>query len=302
MPVTPLSSPPTPPNNNMGRGMFVWVTSNSSQNPINSDTKIQNLLNFCSSNGVNVLFLDVWVYLGGGNWSAANVTQMQKVLDSAHRSGIRVYALAGNTDWAINQSWVQTNIVKRLADFQAKAIDATHRFDGVILDVEYWTDGNQTSSVSCPGLCDLVRNMKTQLNVPVGVFTTFWLKDNSGSQPSFSYQGKTAQDGEFLMDNCDFVVVGAYRDHAEDNVQDGPGQITLFQPWYDYASTAGKNNILFCGSETINVSPAYVTYFGATKASMETQHTLISNAFVTGSNSVFAGQCVHSYDGWKAMT
>ena len=57
-----------------------------------------------------------------------------------------------------------------------------------------------------------------------------------------------------------------------------------------------------CGSETIDVSPAYVTYFGGTKATMEAEHTTISNLFRVTSNSTFVGQAVHSYDGWKAMS
>ena len=178
---------------------------------------------------------------------------------------------------------------------------ALTRFDGFIFDVEYWTDVNQQASVSCPALCDLMNNIRKTLHMPIGCFGAFYLKDNTATRPSFLYQGKLAQDGEFLMDNADFVVVGAYRNHAQDNGTDGPGQISLIQPWYDYAKQVDKNDLLYCGSETTNVSPSYVTYFGMTKAVMETEHTLISNQFTVTANSVFVGQAVHSYDGWKVM-
>jgi hypothetical protein len=301
MVVTALSTPPVPQNSNLGRAMFVWVTSNSTQDPLGTDAKQQSLLNFCGTNGVNVIFLDVWLYVCGSNWDATKLARMQKFVDAAHKSGIRVYALAGNTDWAINQSWVTKNVVYNLAFYQAEATIPTQKFDGVVLDVEYWTDNLQDPTVSCPALCDLMSMMRKNLSMPVGCFAAFYLKDNTATRPSFSYKGKTAQDGEHLMDNSDFVVVGAYRDHAADNLTDGPGQVTLFQPWYDYASQSGKNFALMCGSETTNVSPSYITYFGVTKAAMETEHTVISNAFRVGGNSVFWGQCVHSYDGWKAM-
>lgn len=39
-----------------------------------------------------------------------------------------------------------------------------------------------------------------------------------------------------------------------------------------------------------------------TKVAMEAQHGLISGQFTSSNNAVFAGQCVHSYDGWHAMT
>ena len=75
----------------------------------------------------------------------------------------------------------------------------------------------------------------------------------------------------------------------------------MFQPWYEYASQSGVNKSLLAGSETTNVSPAYITYFGATKSAMEAEHTLISTTYSVGSNSVFWGQSIHSYDGWKVM-
>jgi hypothetical protein len=104
------------------------------------------------------------------------------------------------------------------------------------------------------------------------------------------------------MDVVDFIVVGAYRDHAADGgAESGPGQIPLLQPWYDYASGQGKKCGLYCGSETINVSPSYMTYFGASRATMETEHAAIATQFAVSANSAFLGQAIHDYNGWKAM-
>jgi hypothetical protein len=104
------------------------------------------------------------------------------------------------------------------------------------------------------------------------------------------------------MDVVDFIVVGAYRDHAADGgAESGPGQISLFQPWYDYASSQGKKCGLYCGSETINVRPPYMTYFGASRATMETEHAAIATQFAVAENSAFLGQAIHDYNGWKAM-
>lgn len=302
MVVNILSTPPVPPNSNLGRGMFVWVTTNSTQDPLNSDAKQNNLLNFCAAQGVNYIFLDMWNYIGSSNWTTTKLSNIRKFIDAAHRSGIKVWALAGNIDWGTNHSWVATNIVRNLLWFQNHTIESTKNFDGIMLDVEYWTDTNYDNSANCAGLCDLMRLFRTTLNIPVGCFTGFFLKDNEGTRTSFTYNGKAAQDGEHLMDNSDLTVVGAYRNHANTNGTDGPGQIAFFQPWYDYASQSGLNLPLMCGSETINVSPSYVTYFGNTKTAMEAEHTLISNTFRVAANSTFIGQAIHSYDGWKAMS
>lgn len=303
MAINPVT-PPVPQNSNLNRAMYLY----SGGDPLSTDQKIQAILNFCNAQGVNTIFLDIWAYLGGGNWTSTKLARMQAMVLNAHLSGIKVYAYAGNTDWGYNQQWVLKNIVQPYQKYQALASLVHQRFDGISLDVEYWTDANQQASVACPQLCDLVRAVRHITGQPVGVFGAFFLKDNTGTRPSFSYQGKTAQDGEFLMDNADFVVVGAYRNHAQDNGTDGPGQISLFQPWYDYAKQAGENLGLYCGSETQNIQPAYTTYFGMTKAQMEAQHTLISQAFAPAGtlaapgNSVFLGQAVDEYVSWSAMS
>jgi hypothetical protein len=305
MAVNPLTNRPVPPSSNMARAMYVWVTANAAQDPLDTDTDQQNLLNFLddANVGCNVLFIDIWRYLGGSNWTNTKRDRMRLFVDRAHRSGVKVYALAGDLGWGTNQAWVMKNIIEPVMAFNAMSLDVSGCFDGFLFDVEYWTDeGTYPASTNLPGLCDLIRATKQRTNLEVGCFAAFYLKDASGERPTVNYNGKDAQDGEHLMDVCDFVSVGTYRDHAEDNGTDGPGQITLMQPWYDYATGQGRNFGLYVGSETIDITPAYITYHGASKATMQAQHTLISNHFTSTDNAVFMGVAVHSYDGWKAMS
>lgn len=298
MPVNPLANRPVPPNSNFARAMFVWVTSQASQDPLDNDSDQQALVNFLDDTnvGCNTLFLDMWLYLGGSNWTSTKVTRLKQFLDVAHRSGVKVYALAGNVDWGTNHQWVLKNIVEPFTAYQALCTKTSEQFDGIIFDIEYWTDETTyPPSDHVPGICDLVLAVKRITNLPVGLFTGFFLKDNESTRAAVSYNGKSAQDGEHFMDVCDFIVVGAYRDTA---AAAGP----LFQPWYDYAVSQGLNLGLYCGSETTNVSPSNITYFGATKSAMETEHASLSSSFKVAGNSVFLGQAIHSYDGWKAMT
>ncbi|MEM3097465.1 MAG: hypothetical protein QXU32_01930 [Nitrososphaerales archaeon] len=296
MAVNPVT-PPVPPNSNYQRAMYIWLN----PDPIGTDANLQNLLNFSRDNGVNCWFLDMWSYLGGSNYTTTKQSRMQLALDNAHKSGITVYALCGNTDWPVNQQWVMKNIIQPLRKFNNLAVDSSKQFDGIHFDVEYWTDQNLNPAVYLPGLCDLAKAARKALDKSVGCFASFFLKDNSGTRPPINYNGKSAQDGEHMMDVFDHVVVGAYRDHADDNGTDGPGQKTLFQPWYDYAAGVGRNFGLFCGSETMNVSPSYITYYGQGKTYMEQQHTLISQTFAVPTNAVFLGQAIHNYDSYRSM-
>jgi len=301
MSVTPLTNKPVPPNSNFARALWAWVGGTAATDPLDTDTDQQALVKFCGMVGCNVIFLGIWRYLGGSNWTAAKLARVQLFVDLARRSGIQVFAMGGNNDWATNQAWVMKNIIKAIVDYQAMAIKPSQQFMGVVFDVEYWTDEtNYPAATNCPGFCDLVKAAKRATTLPVGVFSAFNLKDSSGARPLIEYNGKQAQDGEHFMDSCNFVVVGTYRNHAQDNGQDR-GQESLLQPWYDYASQLGRNFGLFCGSETTQQTPDKVSYFGKTKAQMEAEHTLISNMFQVRGNAVFLGQAVHSYDGWKAM-
>lgn len=302
MTVNPLSSPPTPQNSNMDRAMFVWIPSvGAAGDPLSTDAKQNTLLSFCSTNGVNVIFLDMYRYLGAGNWSAANRDTVKKFTSVAHQSGIRVYALAGDVDWGHNQSWVATNIVKRIAEFNKAASSAQTGttsyegggFDGVLLDAEYWTVGGYDANVEVPGVCDLIKSMKQVLNVPVGLFTTQWLMV-SGSGQDVTYKGVTQIEGKHLMDAADHVVVACYNNT-------GSNQITMFQAWNDYTTGADVGPGLWMGSET-GAGLGSQSYSGSSKAYMETQHTSGSNAFVTGSSMTFRGQAIDSYSAYSLMT
>jgi hypothetical protein len=304
-------TPPAPANSDIERAMFAYL----SPDPIGTDTNMQNMLNFCSTQGVNLIFMDMYAYLGGSNWSSTHLTRMQLLHQMAHQSGIRVMFYGGNTDWAKSSTynWVLTNILQKVQKYQAAATAPYHLSDGFIFDVEYWTDSQQQASVACPGLCDLMNVARQICRMPgtkfeVGCFATFYLKDSTNTRGTFSYQGKTAQDGEFLMDNSDFIVVGDYRNHANDNGTDGPGINTIHTPWHTYASSAlvsapVRNKCkLYVGVETQNITPAYTTFYGMTKAAMETELTTVSSTFKTSGNRDYYGACVDCYNSWNAMS
>jgi uncharacterized lipoprotein YddW (UPF0748 family) len=295
MAVNALTNRPVPPNAVPHRAMYVWVGGTAALDPLDTDADQQAILNHCGAVGCNTIFLDIWRYLGGSNWTAAKVARMKLFLDAAHRSGIRVFALCGDLGWGQAQAWVMKNIVEAVMAYNALAVKPSEQFDGFQLDVEYWADEvANPPSTHLPGLCDLIKAIKARSNLLVGCFAGFFLKDNSSTRGAITYDGKSAQDGEHLMDVCDYVVVGSYRD-AQADIE------SLFQPWYDYASQQGKNIQLYAGVETTDVAPANITFFGAGKAAMETQLAAVTGTYLVTGNSVFMGFSVHSYDGWKAM-
>lgn len=303
-PVNPLQDRPIPPDDALARAMLVWIPAVPAQDPLASDAGQQGLIDFCGARGCNVLALEAADYLGAQAWGDGRVVRLRRFLDAAHRSGIRVYALMGGTGLAASHQWVMTSLVEPLVAFNAMAVQSSERFDGVLLEVDYWSDeARHPPSVHLPGLCDLVRAVRSRTDgLPVGCRAASWLKDGTGGRPLLSYGGKEAQDGEHLMDVCDFVLVGAHRDHAAfGGSENGPGQIELSQPWYDYAKGQGRNIGLLIGSETTDVLPAYATYHGLSKARMEAEHGLVAGHLKAAADAAFIGQSVNCYSGWKEM-
>lgn len=294
MAVTPLTTPPVPPNGNAHRAMWLWTKAT-----FDSNTEQQNIVDFCGSVGCDTIFVDAYGWIGNASWDLVKLRQFIKL---CHDSGIKAFASWGNVDWGTNQAWVQQHIVRRYEAYQAVASDQ-EQFDGIIFDVEYWTnEGTYPPSTNLPGLLELVKSVKRR-GITCGLFASFYLKDNSGSRATVSYAGKDAQDGEHMMDVADFIVVGTYRNHAADGgSESGPGQDSLFQPWHDYATTQGVSCDLYVGSETTNVSPAYITYYGSSKSAMEAEHTTTSSAFTGSAESAFVGHAVHDYAGWNALS
>jgi len=298
-------TPPTPPNSNLDRAMFVWIPQvGGASDPMSSDSNMQAVLNLCSSRGVNLIYLDVWQYLGGGNFTVAHAATIQKFIHYAHGSGIRVFALAGNYDWGHAQSWVEANILRRILEYNALAAGATTNtggaFDGLLFDVEYWTQSGYTT-VEPMGLCDLMVAAKRILSLPVGCFATQWLADPSSAALSFAYAGGPSQiEGLNLMACADFIVVGCYSNSSAT-------QITEFNNWFTAAAATGvgANFGLLCGSETGTGlgSASYWTGAPGALSTMETAHTAISNAFTASPNTncPFRGQAIDPYASYSQM-
>lgn len=295
-------SHPVPPNSNLSRSLFVWTANDGSTNDVlDTDTKIQALLDHCATHGINLLYFDIYSYLGKNNWTGSRVQRVQLLLERCHESAIDVMALAGNVDWGQNHKWVMDNILLPMKRYQSLSTEQ-QRFDGFIFDVEYWTDESSYPPADhLPGLLDLVRKFRDHLYVPVGVFSAFGMMGGDGgvaTRTNISYRGKSAQDGEHMMDHCDFVVIGCYWHSAD-------GQNDRFISWYNYAKDAadsGRNVGLYCGSETLDDVSDTQSYWQEGRVFMEGEHTTLSDTFYVVENSVFMGHAIHDYEHHSTMS
>jgi len=281
-----------PPNNTMGRAMFAW-----NKSELDSSAERSALVAFCVANHVTTVLLHFYQWIGAANWTSANQSNLVALLTALHGSAVRVWGLIGAPDYAVNQLWVRRNIVDAVAAFNASS--QGHRFDGLLYDCEYWTDAETyPPSDYVPALCRLIQDTRAHLQIPVGVFVQRNLIDPV--RDPIDYDGLNDVDGAHLLRAADAVFVGSYDDHAE--AHDGyPGQIAMIVPWVDRAAADGVGTLVWGCSETTDVQPSWITYNGATKADMETEHALIADALSAVDGGPYAGQAVHDYTAYKSM-
>ena len=282
------------------RSIFAYVSTDHTQDPLYTTASQTAFINFCVAQNITAIYLDMYNYLGSSNYSISHQTTVQTFISAATANNISVWAYGGATNWTLasTQSFINTAIIANINTYNA-ASTASQKFSGFILDVEYWTDNTQTSASGLSGLIGLINNMRSSMSIPIACYLPFYFMNDDADWPMLSYNGKTKYPGAHLMDNADSVTVACYRNTALDNPGIGQsGQITLFQPFYNYAMANNIKNV-YLTSETTNISPSYSTYYGLGKTYMESQYTLELAAFPK--RNVMAGISIDSYDGWRAM-
>lgn len=283
-----------PPNGDDVRGMFVWVTSNANQDPLDTAEDRSELLNFCINKNINRLYVDTFEYLGPSTTNDTKKANMRSFISNCSDYGISVYGLGGNTDWSSGSvhGWITNNIINPLVDFNVSGSSA-ERFQGYCLDAEYWTT-DQPPAEAVESLDDLITIFDNS-DVNIHLFTAFYLMDNSGSRAEFEYNGKQAQDGEHLMDIMSrvsgSVIVGSYYDS-------GGVQASYTEAWTDYSTLSASIDI-YSGAETIDVGNDNTTYFEEGEAVMNAQLQDLSSYF--SNVSLWKGTIIHSYDGYSNL-
>lgn len=283
-----------PANHTTGRAMFVW-----NKDSVDSTQEQADLVAFCQTNKINCVLLSIYNWIGRYVWSTANVDGLKALVSALKTAGIAVYAVAGNDDWTVLQNWVRRTVIEPLRQYQAQC-ESKEQFDGFVFDVEWFISDNDPQK-HVPLMCDLMKDTKEILNMPVGLWAPWWQITEDRSTGLVSYDGFLEPEGVHWMHVSDMVFVGAYSNIAE-SVSGQQGQISMLENWLSYVSTSGRRIPIWCTSETKQLS--WQSYYGMTKSYMETQHALIASAFLNeGSegSTCFYGQCVHHYDTYKVM-
>lgn len=226
----------------------------------------------------------------------------RKLIASAHARGFKVFALLGSgylrTEEYIlpEKRPVALRMFRNVLEFNKNTPDVSSRFDGVNIDIEPYLldDWSSARPLRVRQYLDLAAEfmrMKASVgsSLLVGPAMPFWYDGIEDVE----WNGQRRRLNERIQDIYDYVALMDYR-----NVAEGPdGIVSLAQEELDYADRIEKKVMI--GVETLETTPAKVTFFGKGEKYFETQLALAESAMTR--HRSFGGFVVHHLKSYRVL-
>ncbi len=239
----------------------------------------------------------------GRNILVKEPEKYRKLIASAHARGLTVFALLGSGYLRTHEyilpekRRVALRMFRNVLEFNRNTPDASSRFDGVNIDIEPYLldDWSSARPLRVRQYLDLsaeFMRMKAAVGsrLLVGPAMPFWYDGIEDVE----WNGQHRRLNEHVQDIYDYVALMDYR-----NVADGPdGIVSLAQEELDYADRIEKTVLI--GVETLETTPAKVTFFGKGKIYFETQLALAESAMTR--HRAFRGFVVHHLKSYRVLT
>jgi hypothetical protein len=226
----------------------------------------------------------------------------RKLIASAHARGFKVFALLGS-GYLRTQEYIlrekrpaAVRMFGSVLDFNRDTPDASSRFDGVNVDIEPYLLDDWASARPLRGrqyleLSAEFMRMKAAAgsSLLVGPAMPFWFDGIEDVE----WNGQRRKLNECVQDIYDYVAIMDYR-----NVAEGPdGIVSHAQDELDYADRMNKKVMI--GVETLQTTPAKVTFFGKGGTYFEAQLALAESAM--RQHRSFGGFVVHHLKSYRVL-
>lgn len=280
-----------PPYGARSRHLWVW-----DYYLVKTTALADELKDFCQTFGINMVLLNSILFIGkhpdpqiGERWTTAHVNSLRYLISTLKSTGIKVYALDGDSCDAIDQSDTYQRVVDRVVAYN-QIVTGSEQFDGMVFDIEWWVCGEESDEADyVPPLIDMMKDVRRMLNRPVGLFQTWWTV--VGGDDVY-YDGATLKAGQHLVNNIDMLFVYAYDNDYVD-------QIGYLDDWVAYADSSSNRPAIHGISNVKSTSSAGTTYWQESYSDMEESHEAIQDYFVNDAdcqNSSFRGMGIHFYE------
>jgi len=279
----------------------VWIWEEDAFRMLDKDEARREVETFLDQQHISTIYLYADEYQGR-NILVNEPEKYRKLIASAHARGFKVFALLGSA-YLRTQEYIlpekrpaAVRMFGSVLDFNRDTPDASSRFDGVNVDIEPYLLDDWASARPLRGrqyldLSAEFMRMKAAAgsSLPVGPAMPFWFDGIEDVE----WNGQRRKLSEFVQDIYDYVAIMDYR-----NVAEGPdGIVSHAQDELDYADRMNKKVMI--GVETLQTTPAKVTFFGKGGKYFEAQLAL-AEAAMTQHRS-FGGFVVHHLKSYRVL-
>lgn len=258
-----------------------------------NSNKITALLKFLKEQDINLLFI------GTSKTLPDQPATYEELITRAHAEGIRVFALVGRAEWALEaQHREAVAELRQVLSFNASHPDSA--FDGIQYDIEphtlpeYKTKRGSVNYQYIQVLRRIAGEIKASGDpLEFNAAIPWWLA--SGENPVIVETGGQRKPlSYFVLDIVDTVSLMAYRDTADRQIRASLAEA-------DYAAKLGKK--IYIGAETSppngSTIPNEITYYNKGTTYMNNQIEEITAYYAK--HKGFGGIAIHQYPAFKKM-
>ena len=277
------------------RAMWIWNSASQVTNIINDvGSYREDLFNFCKAphgnpeDKISVLFFSCRqeVY--------SNSSNLRDFLSVASDSGFTVEYLDGDPSWATYNQETGFDRIRKVFEFNSKAVNHKEKIRGVHFDVEpyllkqsggyrspYWDTEKMTVwnyyvdfTDSCQSLIDSSGN-----DLYFGIAIPRWYENHVG-----------LEELKRLQEKVDYVAIMDYNEKSSVIINDARNEMN---------NALELSKKVWIGVETKEVTPETVSFYEEGVTYMESQLDTVFAEYVT--NPVFSGFAIHSYRYYKNL-
>lgn len=279
----------------------IWIWENDAYKMLDNDKVRERVEDFLIQHHISIMYLYADEFRDR-NILVKEPKRYRKLIKKAHARGLQVYALLGSK-YLHTEAYVESNkqsiairMFRNVLEYNRKSPDTASRFDGVNIDIEPYLlkDWSSARTLHLKQYLDLsvaFMQMKKSYgtDIPVGPAMPFWYDGID----DVKWQGKRQNVNEYVQSIYDYVAIMDYR-----NVALGSDSlISLSRNELEYADKIDKKVMI--GVETLNTSPAKVTFYGKSNEYFEEQLALAEEAF--SKYKSFSGFVIHHLEPYRDL-
>jgi len=279
----------------------VWIWEEDAVRMLDKDEAQREVLTFLELQHISTIYLYADEF-NGRNILVNEPKKYRMLIASAHARGFKVFALLGSAYLRTQEYILQEKrraarlMFGAVLDFNRGTPDASSRFDGVNIDIEPyllddWATGRPVRGRQYLDLSAEFMRLKAEAgsSMLVGPAMPFWYDGIEDVE----WKGQRRKLNEFVQDIYDYVAIMDYRNAAEGS----DGIVSHAQDELDYADRINKKVMI--GVETLQSTPAKVTFFGKGAKYFEAQLSIAESAMTQ--HRSFGGFVVHHLNPYRAL-